>query len=209
VSHDDPLTSLHVRRALHGDVSSLAWVVERFSPLLLAQARYRLGTRLRLLYDPHDLVNDVWLRALPRLSGIDARDRRVTPVILRFLAITLLNRVSDLFDKHFRGKPLTLEAAASEGSDAEALHLPAAESTDVVSRAVRSENGEALRRVLDEMEPRDREVLVLRGIEQRENQEVAAQLGIDGDAASTRYRRALQRLRDRLPAVLSSDLCEP
>ena len=59
------------------------------------------------------------------------------------------------------------------------------------------------------MEPRDREVLVLRGIEQRENQEVAAQLGIDGDAASTRYRRALQRLRDRLPAVLSSDLCEP
>lgn len=201
---DDPLTSLHVRRALRGDAGSLAWVVTRFSPLLLAQARYRLGARLRQLYEPHDLVNDVWLRALPRLAGIDARDGRITPVVLRFLSTTLLNRVSDLFDKHLRGKPLTT-AVSADASDTGTLPALATESTAIVGRAVRSENGEALRRVLDELEPRDREVLVLRGIEQRDNREVAAQLGIDPDAASTRYRRALARVRERLPPALTAD----
>ena len=34
-------TSVHLRRAIDGDETSLDWIVERLTPLLLAQARYR------------------------------------------------------------------------------------------------------------------------------------------------------------------------
>ena len=58
-----------------------------------------------------------------------------------------------------------------------------------------------MRRVLDELSERDREVLVLRHFEELGNAEVAALLGIQPPAASKRYVRALARLREILDAV--------
>ena len=40
---DQNLTTLHVRQAVAGDLDSQSWIIERFTPLLLAQARYRSG----------------------------------------------------------------------------------------------------------------------------------------------------------------------
>ena len=36
-------TTMHVRRAIDGDRTSLEWLVTRLSPYLRAQASYRLG----------------------------------------------------------------------------------------------------------------------------------------------------------------------
>ena len=59
---DDPafLTSYHVRRAREGSRESVEWVVKKFTPILLASAHYRLRGALRSLYDPEDLVQEVW-----------------------------------------------------------------------------------------------------------------------------------------------------
>ena len=62
----DQLTTFHVRRAREGDAPSLEWVVNRFAPVLLANARYRLGKGLSKIYDPEAIVNDVWAVALPK-----------------------------------------------------------------------------------------------------------------------------------------------
>ena len=56
----DDMTTMHVRRAVGGDLTSLDWVVSRLAPLLVAQAQWRLGTALRRYYDPEDLVSDAW-----------------------------------------------------------------------------------------------------------------------------------------------------
>lgn len=200
---DDPLVSQHVRRALAGDLESLAAVVERFTPLLLAQASYRLGTKLKRFADPEDVVNDVWARALPRLSTIEVREGRMTPVLVKFLSIALLRRVRDLFEKHVLGKKL---AEAAEGVDTgDPLAALPAEQSGVVTRAVKKERQGLLAAAIDGLPPNDREVLVLRGIEMRTNQEVAAMLEIDADAASTRYRRALARLEESAPKSLLRD----
>ncbi len=53
------------------------------------------------------------------------------------------------------------------------------------------------------MDPMDREVLTLRHFEMLNNEETAAVLGIRKSAASSRYLRALQRLKESL-----SDLSE-
>src|SRR5262245_53247125 len=92
---EDP-TTYHVRRAREGEESSLRWVVARFTPLLRAAADYRLGKHLRGLYEPEDLLQDVWAVALPRLGDLIPRSERYTPVLLKFLSTTLLRRIQHL-----------------------------------------------------------------------------------------------------------------
>jgi RNA polymerase sigma-70 factor (ECF subfamily) len=55
-----------------------------------------------------------------------------------------------------------------------------------------------LRDALQKLEEIDREVLILRHLEELSNQEVAEILGIDKYAASKRYVRALERLRNAM-----------
>lgn len=194
------LTSLHARGAARGDGASIAWLVERLSPLLLAQAEYRLGQRLRAHCDPHDLVQDVWLRVLPHLDSLQPQGGRMAPVVLRYLGMTLLHRVRDLMEKFVLGKPRVT------GDVADSAMARAADATGVLSAVLQAERAKAVHDVLATLDPRDREVLVLRAIEQRDNAEVAALLGIERDAASMRFRRALDRLRAVLPPELAAEL---
>ncbi len=51
------------------------------------------------------------------------------------------------------------------------------------------------------MDPLDREILVLRHYEQMTNGNAAAALGLNESAASKRYTRALERLKEILAAL--------
>lgn len=72
---------------------------------------------------------------------------------------------------------------------------------DFTSPSLAARRGEImaqLREGLDRLDPIDREVLALRHFEDLGNHEVAALLGIKSAAASKRYVRALERLKDTL-----------
>jgi len=58
-----------------------------------------------------------------------------------------------------------------------------------------------LQEALNGMDPLDREVLTLRHFEELTNAEVAQVLGLTKTAASNRYIRALERLREILASV--------
>lgn len=60
------------------------------------------------------------------------------------------------------------------------------------------EERERVRRALDGLEPRDREILVMRHLEQMETEEIAAALRISAGAVRNRQYRALLRLRAAL-----------
>ena len=53
----------------------------------------------------------------------------------------------------------------------------------------------AVHDALEELDEKDREVLLLRGIEQQSNNTTATILGLTPSAATMRYKRALERLR--------------
>ncbi len=200
------LTSFHVNRARAGDLESLAWVVERLSPLLLAHASWRLGPVLRVHHDPQDLVDDAWAVALPRLAGLPARDGRLTPVLLRFLTTTLLYRINNLARKHIRGGSEPLAPAAGSGDDP-VEHLPA-DQCGVVTAAVRRETQGVISSALASLDDQDREIILLRGVEQQPNQTVSLLLGLSPQAVAMRYRRALDRLRSHLPRSIFDELEE-
>ena len=128
-------TTLHVRRAREGDLTSLGWLAERLQPLLLAQARYRLGS-LRAI-EPEDLVAEAWCVALPRLAELAPREGRVTPVVLRFLSTTLLR----LANNHVR-REVRRGGRAEAGRSPETL---SAEGRRVLSEVEGRERARALR----------------------------------------------------------------
>lgn len=182
---------MHVGRAVGGDRHSQGWLIERLSPLLLTQARYRLRGRLATVCEPEDLVQEVWSIALPRLPDLSPRDGRWTPVLLRFLSTTLLRRLNHLVRKHLTGKPTR--------DDADDLAALPADVSGVLTRIERVDRGAAVQQALADLPEPLREVLVLRGIEQLANGEVARRLELSDSAVTRRFQAALQQLREALP----------
>lgn len=191
-------TSVQVRAAIDGDRDSLGWLVAHLSPLLVAQARWRLGRALANAVEPEDLVQEAWLVALPRLRELQPRNGRMTPVLLRFLATSIVHRVNNLAREALRNRgPVASMTGVDRAVD---------ERSGVVTAAIRAEQRGQLLATIETLDPIDRDVLLLRGVEQRSQQTTAEVLGIGGDAVAMRFSRALARLRAHLPASLYDDL---
>jgi len=203
-------TTLHVRRALGGRAESLDWIVARFSPLLLAQASYRLPREVRAWCEPEDLVNETWIVALPRLDRIECRDGRFTPTLVRYLSSTLLNLANNIARKHIRGESRRRASlpGAGETTAGDPADRLAADQVGVVTQAVHREREGRVMACLEELDPKDREVILLRGIEQQSSQVVALLLGLTPEAVAMRYARALERLRERLPSSVFHELAD-
>src|SRR5262249_29660663 len=113
-----------------------------------------------------------------------------------------------LIDAHRRHLRAKMRDAAQEVS----LHrgpLPAASSVCLAAQllgrltspsqaAIKAEIRLQVQELLNSMEPLDRQILALRHVEQLTNAEVAATLGLQESTASSRYLRALKRLKDEL-----------
>ncbi len=195
----DVLTTLHVRRAIGGDRESVEWLVTRFSPLLLAQAAHRLTGSLKGAIDPEDLVQDVWVRTLPRLTGLTPQGGRITPVVVKFLGTTLLNRVNTLLQKRILNQKY-------EEPDASALP---ADVTAALPGLLRREREDAVRKAIESLPDDDRAIVVLRGIEQNAVEDIGLVLGMKPNTVSQKYRRALDRLRTALPGSVFEEFEVP
>src|SRR5262249_48531907 len=73
--------------------------------------------------------------------------------------------------------------------------------TAPLQAAIRAEMKVRLQEALNGMDPMDREMLALRHFEQLNNTETAELLGITPSGASSRYLRALKRLKDIMGQV--------
>jgi RNA polymerase sigma-70 factor (ECF subfamily) len=187
-------------------MESLEWVVRRFSPLLLAQARYRIAPRLQGVHDPEDLVQRTWLVCLDRLDRIVPSLDRYTPVLLTFLSSTLLQTYRNLM----RGAARRPAAAVGTG-DESSSRMPAHQdlASGVVTKAVRAETRDAVSRAIEAMPEADREILVLRGIEQMSYAIIAAKLNATEGALRVRFHRALERMAAHLPPELVEAMRDP
>ena len=197
----------HIRRALRQDAASWSWLVEHYSPLLELQARYRLRGPLRRLYDPEDLVNEVWMVAFRRLPEFQWPATAHGRVLLAFLGTTLVNKINDAIRRHIRrngvAREFAMRVALNESASVGAL---TGSTTSVLARAARSEVRQLLTRKLEGLRPDEREILVLRGIEGLSNAALVQRLGQHDSCLSMRYRRALEKLKGVLPHGLLVDL---
>jgi RNA polymerase sigma-70 factor (ECF subfamily) len=204
VPRHTPDTDELLRRAEQGDGQARQAVLVRHRERLKHMVAVRMDRRLAARIDPSDVVQEALLDAARSLD--DYLRHRPVPFYpwLRQLA---WDRLIELHRRHLHAKRRSVkreEPLAPHLSDESALHLAErvlARQSSPSDRAIRSELRARIRTALDQLGERDREVLVLRHLEQLSTRETAAVLGISEGGVKTRHLRALERLR----ALLASE----
>jgi RNA polymerase sigma-70 factor, ECF subfamily len=156
----------------------------------------RLDRRINSRIDPSDIVQETLVQAARRLPDY-LRDRPIAfyPWI-RQLAI---EQVAQQHRRHIGALGRSVKREASHAEDlpeqsaAELAMRLLARDASPSDEACRRESRAWVRRVLAQLDPEDREVLVLRFLEQLSTQDAAAVLGVSVNAAKSRQRRALER----------------
>ena len=205
MSSDSSETEALIRRVEGGDERALSNLFARYRDRLRRMVKLRMDRRLQGRLDASDVLQEAYLDVARR-----AGEYRTDPKMPVFLWLRLITgqRLMALHRKHLGAQ---MRDAAQEVS----LHrgaLPPASSISIAAMllgritsptraASRAEMQVRLQDVLNSMDPIDREILTLRHFEELGNRETAQVLGITKSAASSRYIRAVMRLKMELANI--------
>jgi RNA polymerase sigma-70 factor (ECF subfamily) len=165
----------------------------------------RLDPRLNSRVDPSDVVQDVLLEASRTFDGF-LRDRPLP--FYPWLRQLAWQRLYDLHVRHVRSqkRSTTREAASGTGlSDESVMELArqvVASGTSPSMQVFRKELRYRVQYALSQMSDLDREILVMRYLEQLSAKEIAAIIDVSESAVNMRHLRALRRLRGLLQDAL-------
>jgi len=194
-----------VNRLRQGEQQALAELFTLYGEQLRRMIHLRLDHRLNARVSPSDVLQEAYLDALQRVPHYFAKPDLP---FLGWLRLIVGQRLIEVHRQHLgaQQRDAGREISLTRGS------WPSASSVCLAARlvahlaspsqvAVRNEAVALLEGALDQMDPIDREVLVLRHFEELSNNEVAELLGLERAAASKRYVRALGRLKEILSRV--------
>jgi RNA polymerase sigma-70 factor (ECF subfamily) len=193
-----PDTEELLRQAENGDPGACAGLLARHRDRLRKMIAWRLDRRLAARVDPSDVVQEVLLEA----NGKMDRYLRERPLpFFPWLRALAAERLALLHRRHVRAQGRSVlreEPGVLNLPDESAAELAArlvTSSTSPTQRALRQEQRERVRQALGRLSERDREVLVLRNLEQLSVADTAEVLRISAGAVKLRHLRALERLR--------------
>ncbi len=205
----NPDTDELLASASRGDASARQQLLVRHRRRLKKMVRLHMDRRLAPRIDPSDVVQEALAEAAQELS--DYLAERPIP-FYPWLRKIAWERLVKLHRRHLRARKRNVgreEPGILNLPDESAVQL-AGRLLDLGSspskHLLREELHARVQTALDQLPDRDREVLVLRYLEQLSTKETAAVLGISESAVKTRHLRALVRLRERLGADLEDDL---
>jgi RNA polymerase sigma-70 factor (ECF subfamily) len=165
----------------------------------------RLDPRLLGRVDASDVIQEGYLDAMRRLEEFVQNPAGPFYIWLRFL---VGQRVQEHHRRHLLtpgrdvGREVSIYRGAMPGASTGALAARLlGKLTSPSQAAIRAERKIRLQEALNLMDPLDREILVLRHYEQMTNGDAAAALGLEKSAASKRYTRALERLKEILASL--------
>ncbi|HTI49583.1 MAG TPA: sigma-70 family RNA polymerase sigma factor [Planctomycetaceae bacterium] len=193
----NPDTEVLLARVGNGDASAMSLVLDRHRDRLRRMVGMRLDRRLLPRLDPSDVVQEALAEAAQKLPDY-VRERPV-PFYpwLRRLAWEHLVR---LHERHVRAgrrsvvREVHSVPVLSGESAVQLAGLLARSAASPDHRLVAAELKSRVMSALAQLPERDREILVLRYLEQLSNAEIAAVLSITDGAVRTRHTRALDRL---------------
>ena len=169
-----------VRAVLAGDRNEYGELVGRYRDRYARFAARMLGSADAA----EDAVQDAFIRAFEQLQQCRDPDN-----FAGWFFLILRNRC--LAERR---------RTARTGSSADAAAVPAAEQAD--GPVVQQEQRRALQQALLEPTPEQREVFVLKHVEDLSYEEIAGRLGASIPSLKMRMHRAYDRLRERLKDVL-------
>jgi RNA polymerase sigma-70 factor, ECF subfamily len=190
--------------ALRGDAAARQTLLERHREHLKRLIASRLDRRLTSRVDPSDVVQETLADAAKRLD--DYLRERPLP-FLGWLRQLAGERLIDTHRRHIfsQRRSVNRENRGSNRSDdlpGSLIRRFLANDTSPSNRLSRQERREQVRAALQALSERDREVLVMRYLEQASAAEIAEVLGITESAVKSRLLRALVHMRGQLETDL-------
>jgi RNA polymerase sigma-70 factor (ECF subfamily) len=204
----NPDTEQLLQQAEQGDLTAREELLVQYQKRLRQMIAVRMDRRLAARLDPSDVVQETMAEAIQQLS--DYFQNRPLPFYpwLRQLAC---DRLAELHRRHIQARKRSItreERWAPDLPDESALELAGrllARGSSPSARLRRQEICGRVQTALAQLAEHDREVLVLRHLEQLSTREIAAVLGITEGAVYTRHLRALERLRILLGKELGEE----
>lgn len=170
-------------------------------PRLRRMVAARLDPQLAGRVDPSDIVQEVFLEAVKKIPEYVQNPPLPVYPWLRQLAVHRLSATYQ-FHYHAQRRSVTREdhvdLGLSDNSIAQLAGRLVSPTSSPSQRAGKRELQRQVREALDRLPLLDREVLVLRFVEQLTNRQTAVILGISAEAVGMRRVRALRRLSDEL-----------
>jgi RNA polymerase sigma-70 factor (ECF subfamily) len=189
-----------LQQAQAGDGQAFEELFARHRAYLLQVVALRLDPRMRPRVDPSDVVQEAQLMAFQRIG--DFLQRR--PMAFRlWLRKTTSERLL-MLERFHRGaarRSVSREVEIPDGSALALVQQLFAGGSSPSKRLEHSETARRVREALNQLSEGDREILLMRNLEELSNQEVAEVLEIEPVTASKRYGRALLRLGSLLRAI--------
>jgi RNA polymerase sigma-70 factor (ECF subfamily) len=190
-----------IERASRNEPAACQELLVRHRQRLRQMISVRIDHRLAARLDPSDVVQEVFVEALGKMP--DYLRKRPLPFYpwLRQLA---WERLAKLHERHIQAqKRSTTREARWDGPlpDESALALVdrlVAPGSSPSKQVLRQEMQGRVQAALARLTEQEREVLVMRYLEQLSIREIAAVLGITESAVKSRHLRALQRIRGLL-----------
>ena len=193
-----------IRLAREGQEDSLNDLLEAHRNYLKVLAASCLHREMRGKADPSDVVQETLVKVHQNFHGF----RGTTELEwMAWLRTILVRHVSD-FQKGFQrrrrdvGRERSLENCA-ERSSAILRDLVPTPGPSPSQEAQRREAAALVADALAELDPDDREVVILRNLHELEWNEIGERTGRSADAARMRWARAMQRVGGLLKARLS------
>ena len=177
--------AMFVRRVLDGDTAAFTTLVDRHAAACTRFATRMLGNR----EDAEDATQETFLRAYRSLARYEERQAFRT-----WLFQILINRCRTAAVRRQRRHRMFL---VDDDAVASASVRPAAEASDL-----RAE----LQRVVDALDPDQREAFLLKHVEQLSYDEMAAATGVGVSALKMRVKRACDRMQWMLREGEASDV---
>ena len=200
-----------LRRAAAGDPQAVNELFSLYRDRLRIMVRLRLNRRLQGRVDASDVLQEAYLEVC---KGLAEYVRAPTLPFFLWLRHITGQKLIAVHRQHLGAQMRDADREVSLYRGA----LPQASSASLAAQllggltsptqaVLRAELQVRVQESLNRMEPLDREILTLRHFEMLSNSETAEVLGIRKSAASNRYIRALERLKDILsPFMGSADL---
>ncbi len=197
--NDSDATNRLLQRVAAGETNCLGDLLVRHRARLTRMVAVRLDLRLAGRLDPSDVVQESQLEATSRIQEFLAR-----PTMPFFLWLRLITGqcVAACHRRHLGAKrrdadrEISLDRPLYPQASSVALAAQLLGKLTSPSHAfAREETKARLHMALERMDPMDREVLVLRHLEQLTTAEAAAVLGITVEATKKRHVRSLKRLK--------------
>jgi RNA polymerase sigma factor (sigma-70 family) len=178
-----------------GNVEDLARLYEDSLPAMYVWIRGRVGNGLGVHVDAEDLLQEVWLRAIPRFDRYDPQRSSFQTWLIGIAKNVLLESLRGASAaRHTRAGP---EQGSSLGA------VP--DSVTTLTRAVaRNEDVQRMLAFVETLDPGERLLLLGHGVEGLTLAEIGLQLGVSAEAAGKRWQRLVARLRE--PAIWSGVL---